>query len=651
MISYILEVSLCWLVFYAIYGVLLSRETFFSLNRWYLLVTALLGLAIPATEFYWPGGAAESLTTYYLQPVTIGIENLENAIVVTGELESGIGVFDALIWVYWTGVIVSATRFLFGLWQLHVFFKKGKITRQPGYTLVTSDEPHMPFSFLKYLFWSQTFEADGEDKQNIFRHEEAHIFQWHSIDVMLLEILGILFWCSPFIYLYKNSMKAVHEYLADDYVLKAANKKEYGHLLLRQAQSHPRIAIMNALFNSQLKKRIVMMTKTKSSQRASLKYFAALPLMALLFLAFSFSGKTPPAQNATPGEPVTVAADTIPAGDEIFKIVEEMPLFADCEEAITAADKKVCSDEKMIQFIYTNIRYPAAARKNKTEGMVVVKFVIEKDGNISGADIIRSIGDSCDEEVLRVVGMMPKWTPGKQRGRTVRVQFNLPVKFKLDTEAPKAANAPAPDIDAMPLFAGCDDATDKDKCSKENLFKFINENLKYPAEAKRAGVGGNVIVRFTVSKDGSVRDATFVRGIGHGCNEEALRVVNLMPAWTPGLKNGQPVDVSLVLPFAFKTDELAAKPSSQVAYMNVYPNPATDEISIKFKATPGDLELRLIGANGKILKRMLITDYEGEDFETKFRGLSKDKAPRGSYFLSLTDMKNDLLQTVPVILK
>ncbi|MFQ5448627.1 MAG: TonB family protein, partial [Saprospiraceae bacterium] len=546
MISYILEVSLCWLVFYATYTLLLSKETFFLLNRWYLLSTALLSLAIPAIEFNWSEGAAEALTTYYMQPVTIGIESLETAIIVTGEQERSFGLFEILTIVYWAGVVFCATRFFYGLFQLHRFYKKGEITRQKGYALVTSEEPHIPFSFFKYLFWSQTFPSSEEEKQNIFRHEEAHIFQWHSLDVMLLELLGILFWCSPIIYFYKNSMKAVHEYLADDYVLKATNKKQYGHLLLRQAQSHPRIAIMNALFNSQLKKRIVMMTKTKSSQGASLKYLAALPFMALLFLAFSFSEKTPSTQNSTSNETGMMASDTIPDGDEIFKVVEEMPRFPGCEES-DVQDRKNCADAKMLEFIYTNIKYPKEARENGIEGMVVVRFIIEKDGSLSGRKIERAIGGGCDEEVLRVVGLMPNWIPGKQRGRTVRVQFNLPVKFKLDTGERKPNNTTNADIDTMPLFSGCENAPDKYQCSKENLFNFIREHLKYPAGAKGAGVNGNVIVKFTVSKDGAVKDASVVRGIGHGCNEEALRAVNLMPSWTPGLKNGQPVDISMVL--------------------------------------------------------------------------------------------------------
>ncbi len=118
--------------------------------------------------------------------------------------------------------------------------------------------------------------------------------------------------------------------------------------------------------------------------------------------------------------------------EEIFKVVEDQPSFPGCEGITDKAQKKKCADEKMLQFIYGNIKYPAIARENGVEGMVVVKFVVEKDGTITQAEVVREIGAGCGAEALRVVNMMPKWEPGKQRGRAVRVQFNLPVKFKLE---------------------------------------------------------------------------------------------------------------------------------------------------------------------------------------------------------------------------
>jgi protein TonB len=125
-----------------------------------------------------------------------------------------------------------------------------------------------------------------------------------------------------------------------------------------------------------------------------------------------------------------------PEIEEIFKVVEEMPRFPGCENEATSEARKACADKKMLEFIYKNIKYPAIARENGVEGTAVITFVVEKDGTIADARVVRDIGAQCGTESLRVVNLMNeqniKWIPGKQRGRSVRVQFNLPVRFKLE---------------------------------------------------------------------------------------------------------------------------------------------------------------------------------------------------------------------------
>ncbi|MCO6485095.1 MAG: TonB family protein [Saprospiraceae bacterium] len=124
-----------------------------------------------------------------------------------------------------------------------------------------------------------------------------------------------------------------------------------------------------------------------------------------------------------------------PKEEEIFVIAEDMPRFPGCEDLPSKKEKEACAQKKMLEFIYANIKYPPIARENGVEGTVVVTFVVEKDGAVKDAKIVRDIGAGCGDEALRVVELMNKkslkWTPGKQRGKPVRVQFNLPVKFKL----------------------------------------------------------------------------------------------------------------------------------------------------------------------------------------------------------------------------
>ncbi|MEZ4933493.1 MAG: TonB family protein [Saprospiraceae bacterium] len=148
-----------------------------------------------------------------------------------------------------------------------------------------------------------------------------------------------------------------------------------------------------------------------------------------------------PIENAVVGEPAPqlkpapqIAIHEQPEGPPpIFKIVEDMPLFGDCtDDQLSKAEKKTCSDKALLTHLMKNLRYPAIARENGIEGLVVIQFVVEKDGQISDAKVVRDIGAGCGQEALRVINAMPAWEPGKQRGRKVRFQYNLPVKFALN---------------------------------------------------------------------------------------------------------------------------------------------------------------------------------------------------------------------------
>ncbi len=140
----------------------------------------------------------------------------------------------------------------------------------------------------------------------------------------------------------------------------------------------------------------------------------------------------PPATPPKEQIDAPVAAPPMQETEELFKVVEEQPTFAGCEDIEDRAERRKCAETKMLKFIYENIKYPDEAKKAKIQGTVYVQYVIEKDGRVTNGKVIRDIGGGCGEESLRMVSIMPNWNPGRQRGKPVRVQFNLPIKFKLE---------------------------------------------------------------------------------------------------------------------------------------------------------------------------------------------------------------------------
>ncbi len=139
-----------------------------------------------------------------------------------------------------------------------------------------------------------------------------------------------------------------------------------------------------------------------------------------------------PIVRAAPPKPVLPEPEPKEVPAEIFEVVEEMPRFPGCELAeYSKAERQACAEKKMLEFMYKNIRYPEIARQNGIGGTTVIRFVIEPDGTISNHEIVRDPGGKCGAEALRVVKLMPSWLPGKQRGRAVRVQYNLPIRYTL----------------------------------------------------------------------------------------------------------------------------------------------------------------------------------------------------------------------------
>jgi len=287
MITYLIEVSICWLLFYGIYRLLLSKETFFNINRWYLLSALGLGLAIPMFT-------VDFTSLFYTEPSGVvylaeGFSELEYVIADSVEKAQKVEYswLTLVKAIYFLGILVAFAKFLYGFRQIYSLYRTGTVTQKGKYKLVVTETPHLPFSFFNYLFWHKDTALEDTDSGKIITHELAHINQWHSLDVLFLETLGILLWFSPPIYWYKKSLRAVHEFLADAYVLRDTKKKQYGHLLIRQVQSGMQISLANNFIHSQLKQRINMMTRNQSRRKELMRYLPALPLLLLMVLVFA----------------------------------------------------------------------------------------------------------------------------------------------------------------------------------------------------------------------------------------------------------------------------------------------------------------------------------------------------------------------------
>ena len=209
----------------------------------------------------------------------------------------------------------------------------------------------------------------------------------------------------------------------------------------------------------------------------------------------------------------------------VFTYVEEMPEFPGGQGGL-------------MKFLHQNIEYPEDARSESIEGKVIVQFIVNENGSISDITILRGIYPSCDSEVIRVLSKMPQWKPGKQNGTAVKVYFKLPVTFKLNE-----ADLTKPNI-TLPFYP----------VGEDSLRAFIKKNLQYPKQAKKNKTEGTVTLSFNVDSVGNVRDIKVHKSLGNGCDEEAIRILQLIPHWTPGTKEGKAVTMPYYINVEFKLE-------------------------------------------------------------------------------------------------
>lgn len=327
-----------------------------------------------------------------------------------------------------------------------------------------------------------------------------------------------------------------------------------------------------------------MMNKKRTREIGRTKYLVFLPLTALLMIISNIEAVARTTERiakeviqtvAQPMEQpivpmpelqpaVTSEAEQAPPQDNkkgtqdkatentIFEVVEEMPAYPGGMEAL-------------MKFINTNVRYPQIAHTNGTQGRVIAQFIVEKDGSISNIKVIRSVSAELDGEAIRVLATMPKWIPGTQKGVPVRVNYSVPVSFRLSggPEAKEVKNSQLDEIavvgygpqkepkvtpetvfevvEEMPKYPG----------GVEEMMKYLARNIKYPTIDQENKIQGRVVVEFIVDKEGDVLRPKIQRSVSPSLDAEAVRVVSGMGKWIPGRQRGEAVAVKYTVPITF----------------------------------------------------------------------------------------------------
>ena len=451
---YILKSSFCLAVFYLFYRLLLSRETFHRFNRIALLGILLLSCLLPFVEVSVrrPVEMYQTMMTWEQWLLLADLAGTETHAVQVQE--NVVTWIQGLLLVYLFGILFFMLRNIYSLFGLWVLLKSGRREKVSDYVvtvvkavLIVHERDISPFSWMRYIVISQ--KDLHENGREILTHELAHIRNRHSWDLFAADICIFFQWFNPAAWLLKQELQNIHEYEADETVInEGVDARQYQLLLIKKAVGTRLYSMANSFNHSKLKKRITMMLKEKSSPWARLKYLYVLPVAAIAVTAFArpeVSDKVEKISSVKVNDLAAIvetkvaesAGDTtkpadvkyVPAevrkrlkGTLVFEVAEEMPEFPG--GGMSA----------FMDYIKTNMRYPASAKENGTQGRVTVQFVVDEDGSIKDSKVLRSVDKDMDAEALRLINTMPKWKPGRQKGQPVAVKFTVPVMFRLDDD-------------------------------------------------------------------------------------------------------------------------------------------------------------------------------------------------------------------------
>ena len=650
--------NVAFVLFYAFYRLLFYKDTFFKLRRASLLAFFGLALLYPLLNIQeWVKEQEPMTEVIQIYSAMLPEMTVTPEVVVKTDWK-GI-LLSASSYMYWGVMALLFVRFFIQLSSILLLAYRSRRTVIHGVPVYRLDKPAGPFSFFKMIFIHPESHSEKEIDE-ILTHECTHVFQWHSVDVMICELITVICWVNPFAWLLKREVRHNLEYLADNTVIQSGyDCKSYQYHLLGLAHHYQAAATLYNSFNVlHLKNRISMMNKKRSHGIGRTKYLIFIPLAAFLMLLsnieavaritgeiaaeavagvkeateisvlseddvkvsgqviddfngpviganvivkgtnvgtitdtegyfvlettknavlrFSFpgmkakevavkdvqgklkvqlysDGSAQGSQSAPPPPPMSPQISTDPS-DLVFTVVEVMPEFPGGQGAL-------------LQFLAKSIKYPVIAQQNGIQGRVTCSFVVGKDGVIRNIEVIRGVDPSLDLEATRVISMMPKWKPGMQKGKEVSVKYTVPVTFRLQgKEDNKPTPLPAGEGDNEITVVGYGEQKSADTSGQvfaivekmpqfpggeKAINEFISKTLQYPVIAQENGIQGKVVCSFIINQDGSVTDAEVVSGVDPSLDREALRIVSVMPKWTPGTQRGKAVRVKYTMPVTF----------------------------------------------------------------------------------------------------
>ncbi|GEO03485.1 hypothetical protein AAE02nite_11490 [Adhaeribacter aerolatus] len=615
LLLYLAESSLALLLFYAVYALLLSHQTCFTFNRFYLLAALLFSLVIPFLELpAWPPEPTLPTNTMVVQVQPAGVVYQTPIITATLTETETLNIGAWLYGMYATGVLIAIIFFCCQFLRLYTFIYSHAAA---GYywqriKIIPTHGEMATFSFLHYILFDNSQPHTPAEKELILRHEQAHLAQKHTFDILYLKLLTIIFWFNPLLYFYKKALESTHEYLADAEVLQDEEVDTYATLLVQQVFNKTDSSFGNFfhLHQSLLLKRLNMMRKFKSH------YSLIQPLLALPVICVIAGALAANRPVSVPDLMPTPSASE-KTESSAFSNADKRNIFAQTVANSGTSDNEISEPsfpngkEQLYRFLLQHLKFkPEEFGKDAVRG-TVVSIKLDEEGNPENA--FAENEDLVNQEINRVIRLMPRWIPAYQNGKGIPSRYEL--HFLINRNAKHSVITPnklarngALNSEGVPTFSseiihlglnpntgtpknfenqeaivvgeitepnfpGGQAAMDNYFRENLNLGKVVGNEL---AKAKEFGLGSAFTLE--IDQNGNIKklpleingfakmdlnlppEKVNVKAVGNKFSNEVIRLINNMPQWSPATKDGKPISAKIMVGFGLRHSSQPSKP-------------------------------------------------------------------------------------------
>lgn len=502
-------------IFYTVYYLFLSRDTAYLRNRIYLLASVPVSWLLPFLKLPTKSPVVNVEVLQWVITEVLGQAETQGSEVVV----SGQGSFDLLTivsLVYIAGIIFFTARFISGIAGIVRLIIAGSVNGK----VVEVDNPgsFSGFSALGFIFINKSLPEP--DKKKVLLHEEIHNKLLHYLDTILCEIAVTLQWMNPFAYLFRYSLRAVHEYHTDrEYIQKTGKIGDYQMLIFNQIFGTGNIPVASCFSaKSLIKKRIIMMTQKETRKGAAFKILIAVPVIAAAVLVFSCQDII---EEVTREYVETEAAVTESV------TLDPVTVVAFAEKDTTAPATSVVVDQGI------------EMRRDEVVSPEYGDMIIIVDGVERDQKYLAQIPDS---EIAALRILRPE-TAMRTYGSRGAAGVAIVITNKHAEERQKESRDVFMIVENMPTFMDGD---------VQRFSNWVMQRIKYPKIAYDNGIQGKVFIGFVVEPDGSVSTVTVLRSVDKVLDDEAVRVVQSSPAWKPGTQKGVAVPVRFSITVNFQ---------------------------------------------------------------------------------------------------